>query len=121
MTILRDHNVNTKITSEDTMADVMERPTKRATTRERRDLSIHVRTSPKTRDLIERAAEVSGKTMTDFVLDSATQHATDVLLDQRLFMLGQDQHEAFMRALDNPPTAGPKLKALMKRRPAGEK
>jgi uncharacterized protein (DUF1778 family) len=71
--------------------------------------------------LIERAAEVSGKTMTDFVLDSATQHAIDVLLDQRLFALQPAAFETFIDVLDNPPAPGPKLKALMKRRPLWEK
>lgn len=93
-----------------------ERPTTRA-----RGSNINVRTSQDTRDLIERAAAVEGKTLTDFVLDSAKQHAIDVLLDQRLFMLSDEQHEAFMHALDNPPEPGPKLKALMRRRPAWAK
>jgi uncharacterized protein (DUF1778 family) len=71
--------------------------------------------------LIERAAEVSGKTITDFVLDSATQHAVDVLLDQRLFALQGDKYQAFLDALDAPPPPGPKLKALMTKRPLWEK
>ncbi len=103
------------------MPDVLERPSDRAPARERRDATIHVRAPQKARDLIEKAAEVSGKTMTDFILESATQHAIDVLLDQRLFVLEADKYEAFLSALDNPPPAGPKLKALMKRRPLWEK
>jgi uncharacterized protein (DUF1778 family) len=41
----------------------------------------------------------------------------NLLLDQRLFELDADKFDAFASALDNPPPAGPALKALMKRRP----
>jgi uncharacterized protein (DUF1778 family) len=59
--------------------------------------------------------------LSEFTLETVRKHAVDVLLDQRLFVLESDQHAAFMRALDNPPAAGPKLKALMKRRPLWQK
>ena len=59
--------------------------------------------------------------MSEFTLESARQHAIDVLLDQRLFVLEPEQYDAFMQALDNPPPAGSKLKALMKRRPLWQK
>jgi uncharacterized protein (DUF1778 family) len=45
----------------------------------------------------------------------------DTLLDQRLFELDPDKYDAFARMLDNPPLAGPALKALMKRRPTWQK
>jgi uncharacterized protein (DUF1778 family) len=45
----------------------------------------------------------------------------DVLLDQRLYELNPDKHDAFVRALGNPPPAGPALKALMRRRPVWQK
>ena len=98
------------------MAAVPERRNERME-RAHRSASIHVRAPQQARDLIERAAEISGKTITDFVLDSATQHAVDVLLDQRLFALDEDRLQAFLDALDAPPPSGPKLKALLKRRP----
>lgn len=82
----------------------------------RRTATIHVRAPQDARDLIERAAEVSGKTITDFVLESATERAIEVLLDQRLFVLSAEQHEAFLHALDTPPPPNAKLKALMRKR-----
>jgi uncharacterized protein (DUF1778 family) len=89
--------------------------------RPRRTATLHVRAPQSARDLIERAAEASGKTITDFVLDSATQHAVDVLLDQRLFTLDAERFEAFSRALDQPPAPNQKLKALMRKRPLWER
>jgi uncharacterized protein (DUF1778 family) len=56
------------------------------------------------------------------VADNPIVHyATDGLLDQRLFVLVPERYDAFVAALDNAPPAGPKLKALMKRKPLWEK
>jgi uncharacterized protein (DUF1778 family) len=96
----------------------LERPPQRAQARaERRDAIIHIRAPRQTKKLIEQAASAVGKSRSEFILDSARKHAIDVLLDQRLFVLDADQYDSFMKVLDNPPPAGPKLKALMKRRP----
>lgn len=103
------------------MADVLKRPRDRAPARERREAMIHVRAPQKTRDLIERAADVSGKTMTDFVLESATKQAVDVLLDQRFFSLTDEQYGAFVAVLDNPPPPNAKLKRLLARKAPWEK
>jgi uncharacterized protein (DUF1778 family) len=86
-----------------------------------RDATIHIRAPRQTKELIEAAASSAGKSLSEFVLDSARKQAVDVLLDQRLFVLESDQYAAFMRALDNPPQAGAKLRALMKRRPLWQK
>lgn len=83
--------------------------------------SINLRIEPHTRQLIDDAAAVLGKTRTDFMVDSARQLAIDVLLDQRLFVLDAERYGAFMRALDNPPAPGPKLRALLRRAKAWER
>ena len=83
--------------------------------------SINLRISTQTRQLIDEAASALGKTRTEFMIDSARQNAIDVLLDQRLFVLDPEDYDAFLEALDNPPSPGPKLKALMSRTPAWEK
>jgi len=93
----------------------------RMETSERRDVVINVRVPIKTRDLIDNAAAVTGKTRTEFVLDSAKQHAIDVLLDQRLFCLNEEQFEAFINALENPPPPTEKLKALFKEKAPWER
>jgi len=98
----------------------LERPV-RSKSRVERDATIHIRAPKQTKELIETAASAVGKTLSEFILESARQSAIDVLLDQRLFVLDSAQYDAFMQALDNPPPAGPKLKALMKRRPLWQK
>ena len=100
---------------------VLERPNTRSTSRVERDATIHIRAPKKTKELIEVAASLVGKSLSEFTLESARKHAIDVLLDQRLFLLDADRYAAFMKALDAPPPAGAKLKALMKKRPLWQK
>jgi uncharacterized protein (DUF1778 family) len=83
--------------------------------------AINMRIGAETRRLIDDAAAVLGKTRTEFMVESARQAAIDVLLDQRLFVLDPKRYDAFIRALDNPPPPGPKLRALLRRRPAWER
>ena len=80
-----------------------------------RDAVIHVRVPRVTRDLIARAAEMSNQTLTSFVLDCATRHATDVLLDQRLFVLDEEAFAHFVHTLDDPPEPSEALRELMTR------
>jgi uncharacterized protein (DUF1778 family) len=80
--------------------------------------SINLRIETQTRQLIDDAAAILGKTRTEFMIDSARRQAIDVVLDQRLFVLDADRYDAFMDALDNPPAPGPKLRSLLRRAPA---
>jgi uncharacterized protein (DUF1778 family) len=80
--------------------------------------SINLRIEAQTRQLIDEAAVLLGKTRTEFMIESARRQAIDVLLDQRLFQLEPDRYAAFLAALDNPPAPGPKLRSLLRRKPA---
>jgi uncharacterized protein (DUF1778 family) len=83
--------------------------------------SINLRIEAHTRQLIDNAAAVLGKTRTEFMVESARRQAIDVLLDQRLFILDAERYYAFMHALDNPPAPGPRLRSLLRRVPAWQK
>ena len=83
--------------------------------------SINLRIETGTRQLIDDAAAMVGKTRTEFMVESARRDAIDVLLDQRLFALDNERYDAFMHALDNPPAPGPKLRSLLRRTPAWRK
>lgn len=80
--------------------------------------SINLRIEAETRQLIDDAAALLGKTRTEFMIESARRQAIDVLLDQRLFRLESERFGAFMNALDTPPLPGPKLRSLLRRAPA---
>jgi uncharacterized protein (DUF1778 family) len=83
--------------------------------------SINLRIEANTRQLIDEAAAILGKSRTEFMVESARRQAIDVLLDQRLFVLDSKRYDAFMHALDNPPAPGPKLRTLLRRVPAWRK
>jgi uncharacterized protein (DUF1778 family) len=83
--------------------------------------TINLRIEAGTRQLIDDAAAVLGKSRTEFMIDSARRQAIDVLLDQRLFVLDAGRFDDFMRQLDNPPAPGPKLRSLLRRAPAWQK
>ncbi len=83
--------------------------------------SINLRIEANTRQLIDDAAAILGKTRTEFMIETARRQAIDVLLDQRLFALDSKRYDAFLHALDNPPAPGPKLRSLLRRVPAWRK
>lgn len=97
------------------MVAVLERPAKRESVKARAkaDASITMRIPAQTRDLIDTAAAALGKSRTEFVLESARQHAVDVLLDRRVFNLDAAASEAFVHALAAPVEPNDALKALM--------
>lgn len=83
--------------------------------------SINLRIDVNTRQLIDEAATILGKSRTEFMVESARRQAIDVLLDQRLFALNPQYYDTFLQALDNPPPPGPKLRSLLRRAPAWQK
>jgi uncharacterized protein (DUF1778 family) len=103
-----------------TTAIADEPPAKASRERRQETGTINLRVPERTRQLIDTAAAIVGKSRTEFMLDSARQNAIDVMLDQRLFVLDAEQYDAFVRTLDNPPAAGPRLKALMTKKPLWE-
>jgi uncharacterized protein (DUF1778 family) len=82
---------------------------------------MSLRIDEETRALIDRAADVIGQTRTDFMLASARDRATQVLLNQTFFALPREDWHAFVNALDNPPPPNAKLKALLRRMMPWEK
>lgn len=83
------------------------------TERPRHDANVYIRMPQETKELIEKAATTTNKTLSAFVVESAREHAIDVLLNQTVFNLSADAAEAFVRLLDNPPAPTAKLKELM--------
>jgi uncharacterized protein (DUF1778 family) len=77
-----------------------------------RSLTISLRVPRQKRDLIDRAARASGKTRTDFILESATRAAEDALL-QQVFHLDAEAFAAFEHALDRPPEPSVSLRRLL--------
>lgn len=79
-----------------------------------RDITINLRAQPSQRDLIDRAAELQGKSRSEFMLESACQKARDVILDRCFFGLDELKFKQFLALLDAPPTPNSQLKTLLK-------
>ncbi len=87
----------------------------------RRTAVINLRASMEQRSVIDRAAEVLGKSRSDFMLDAANRAAKATLLDQRYFQLGEKEFKKFTEALDQYPTDNPKLRELLNAKAPWEK
>ena len=81
-----------------------------------RSARLGLRTTPQQEAVLRRAAEVSHKSMTDFILDSAYQAAEQTLLDQRLFLVSDTRSQALLDLFDRPERDNPGLKDLFSRR-----
>lgn len=86
----------------------------------RKDETIQIRASAETKAIINRAAELRGKKLSEFMLDSAREKAEEAILDQRVFRLSAADHERFLKVLDSPPKPGRAVRARYKRKPAWE-
>lgn len=63
-------------------------------------------------ELVRRAAHVSHRTLTDFVVEAAVVEADRVLGDRTRFALEDEQWMRFMEVLDRPPQENPGLAKL---------
>jgi uncharacterized protein (DUF1778 family) len=74
---------------------------------------LELRASPRQTTLIKQAAEVSGKTVSSFVLDAAYLEAQRALADRSVFRLDANRWQRFVKALDRPVKDKPRLRRLM--------
>ena len=81
---------------------------------EPRSERVDLRMTPSAKRTLQRAAAVSNKTVSEFLLDSSLTAAFDTLADRRVFQLDEVQWSAFMAALDMPPRDNPHLRKLLK-------
>ncbi|MGE0662230.1 MAG: DUF1778 domain-containing protein [Hyphomonadaceae bacterium] len=103
------------------MAATAKRARRAASGKTRAKAPMSLRIDDATRDLIDRAAAVSGQNRTEFMLTLLREKAAEVLLNQRLFTLNDADWNAFVKRLDDPPPPNAKLKALLARTPIWDK
>lgn len=83
------------------------------TDRAQRGARLNLRASQQQQHLIKSAAAALDKSLTDFVLDSATATAERVLADRRWFTLVGEDWDRFESLLDAPTGDTPKLQRLL--------
>jgi uncharacterized protein (DUF1778 family) len=85
----------------------------------RRD-TLNLRIKPAERGLIERAATLTGKTRTDFVLEAARHAAEEALLDRTVFAVSPEAYTTFLARLDEPPKPNDRLRRTIQMTPPWE-
>jgi uncharacterized protein (DUF1778 family) len=81
---------------------------------------VHLRMTPTTKQTLQRAADATNKTLTEFLLDAGLNAALDAVEHRRVFQLDDNRWSAFMAALAIPPKTNPRLRKLLARRAAWE-
>ena len=78
---------------------------------------LAVRVTTRQKQTIERAAEVLGRNVTEFSVETLTSRAEEVLAGQSVFDVSPQEWSAFVSALDEPPRPVVEIVELL-RRPA---
>lgn len=84
-------------------------------TRKSQDTSVplNMRIKPATRNLIDRAAELLGKTRTDFMLEASERRAEEVLLDRSVFTVSPEVYATYLARFDAPTQPNERLTLTM--------
>lgn len=80
-----------------------------------RDERLEARISRDQKALFQRAAELQGRTLTDFVITSVHDAAMRVIEEARTIRLGAEDSRVFAEALLNPREPNTRLKAAAQR------
>ncbi|MBX3486004.1 DUF1778 domain-containing protein [Phenylobacterium sp.] len=81
-----------------------------ATTRSEK---LDLRIAPQDKQVLREAANASGRTLAQFVLESAMARAQETLPDRQAFGLDAQRWAAFQAALDAPVRPAPRLARLL--------
>jgi uncharacterized protein (DUF1778 family) len=80
-----------------------------------RDERLEARISRDQKAMFQRAAELQGRTLTDFVIASVHDAAVRTIEDMRTIALDAEESRAFAEAVLNPRQPTPRLKAAARR------
>ena len=65
--------------------------------------------------LFRQAAELQGRTLSDFIVQAASEAATRVVQEHQVITLTAEEQAVFVQALLNPPKPGSRLRAAARR------
>ena len=79
-----------------------------------RDARLEARVSAAQKNLLQQAAALSGRTLSEFVVASAQDAARRLIAEHESIRLSRDEQMDFVRALLNPPEPNTRLKRAAK-------
>ncbi len=75
--------------------------------------SLTLRIKPEDRWLIDQAAQLAGKTRTDFMLEATRRAAQETILDCTVFNVSPEAYAEFLARLDAPPQPNKRLRKAL--------
>ncbi len=66
---------------------------------------VNLRVRQAQRLIIDRAADIRGKTRSEFMIEASVAAAEDAILDQTLVKVDASTYEHFLQVLDQPPNS----------------
>ena len=79
----------------------------------KREGTINIRIDSSSRNLIDHASQLVGKTRSAFMIEASAKFAEEVILDQKVFLLSPEQWGKFNEILSQAPSVNKKLKKLL--------
>lgn len=76
---------------------------------------LEARITSAQKEILQRAAEIEGRSLTDFVVSSAQATARRVIQEHEILVLSANDREVFVNALLNPPAPNEKLRKAARR------
>jgi len=87
----------------------------------RKDHPLSMRLPDTDLAIIDRAAQLRGRSRTEFMRDAAVRAAEDAIMENTLIRVSPDAFKAFVAALDAPAKPVPEMVELLKRPTPWEK
>lgn len=75
-----------------------------------RSTRLEARLSPDTLAVVKRAAEIQGRSLSDFVVAAAQEAAQRTIAETQIIRLSVEDQKAFAAAIINPPEPAPALR-----------
>ena len=85
-------------------------------TANRRDYPVSMRLPESDIAIIDRAADLRGRSRTDFVREAAVRAAEEVLMESALVRMSPEGFEAFVQAVSAPAAPVPEMVASLRRK-----
>ena len=72
---------------------------------------LEARISSEQKELLQRAADIQGRTLTDFIISTLQDAAIRAIQEHEMMILSLQDRKVFIEALLNPPSPSAKLRA----------
>ena len=84
-------------------------------TQNNRSARLEARVSSAQKDLFQRAAALTGRTLSELVVESTQEAASRIVQEHELIRLTRSEQASFVSALLDPPPGGERLRSAVER------